>query len=319
MRLCLWGFIQSKLGHSPSLVAGVSTPQYPIGSTVNTMHEPGKADDRFDPGADTWLSGLGLVRDAVRQELVRRQLCGHLPGERESLLVLDAGCGQGTQAIQLARLGHRVVGVDLSGKLLNAARAATADEPNEVRQRLDFRAGDLLALSDEHRCRYDLVCCHGVAMYLPSLSAVVSALAAASRPGGIISLVTRNRAGIAMRAGMTGAWTAALEGFHARHYDNRLGIEDVRADEPGEVQDALTAAGATTLAWYGVRLFTDHWGRERPGDDFSQLLDAEEEAGRRDPYRSVAALTHTIARQQDPTCDPKQAHQTPAEPNARTY
>jgi hypothetical protein len=45
-----------------------------------------------------------------------------------------------------------------------------------------------------------------------------------------------------------------------------------------------------------VRLFTDHWGHEAPDDDFTQLLAAEEEAGRRDPYRSLAALTHTIAR-----------------------
>ena len=33
--------------------------------------------------------------------------------------------------------------------------------------------------------------------------------------------------------------------------------------------------------------------------DSASLVDAEEEAGRRDPYRSVAALTHTIARTTD--------------------
>ena len=54
--------------------------------------------------------------------------------------------------------------------------------------------------------------------------------------------------------------------------------------------------GATTVAWYGVRLFTDHWGQHHPGNDVADILAAEEEAGRRDPYRSVAALTHTIAR-----------------------
>jgi S-adenosylmethionine-dependent methyltransferase len=267
------------------------------------VSERADPDVRFDPGVDGWLSGLGLVRDAVRQELVRRQLSHHLPRVPDSLLALDVGCGQGTQAIELARLGHRVVGLDLSEKLLDAARAAAAGEPKEVRQRLDFRTGDLLALSDGHSRRYDLVCCHGVAMYLPSLDAVGSALASACRPGGLISLLTRNRAGIAMRAGMAGDWTAAIRGFDARHYRNRIGIEDVRADEPGEVQNALTAAGATTLAWYGVRLFTDHWGHQPPDQDLPQLLAAEEEAGRRDPYRSLAALTHTIAQTQGPTSD----------------
>jgi hypothetical protein len=50
------------------------------------------------------------------------------------------------------------------------------------------------------------------------------------------------------------------------------------------------------VAWYGVRLFTDHWGRQPTERNFADILAAEREAGRRDPYRSLAALTHTIAR-----------------------
>ena len=74
--------------------------------------------------------------------------------------------------------------------------------------------------------------------------------------------------GIAMRAGMTGHWSEAVAAFDARTYGNRLGIDSVRADEPNQVQEALGRAGAATIAWYGVRLFTDHWGHERPGEDF---------------------------------------------------
>jgi S-adenosylmethionine-dependent methyltransferase len=232
----------------------------------------------------------------VRQELVRRQLSSHLSAVAGPLRVLDAGCGQGTQAIALARLGHVVVGIDLSDSLLGAARRAAADERGEVQERLTFEVGDVLDLAERHLGNYDLVCCHGVAMYLPSLDETVRALAAATRPGGLMSLLTRNRAGIAMRAGMTGRWRECTEAFDARTYDNRLGIESVRADEPGEVRAAFEQVGATTVAWYGVRLFTDHWGPEPPASDFPDLLAAEEEAGRRDPYRSVAALTHTVAR-----------------------
>jgi SAM-dependent methyltransferase len=252
--------------------------------------------DKFDPGVEAWLAGLGLVRDAVRQELVRRQLAAHLPSGPSPLDVLDAGCGQGTQAIALSRIGHRVVGLDVSDPLLEVARAAASGEPDDVRRRLTFVAGDLLMLGNEHAHRYDVVCCHGVAMYLPSLSDAAVALVGTCRPGGLVSIVTRNRAGMAMRAGMVGDWAAAVEAFDARHYDNRLGIQAVRADEPGEVQAALAAAGADTVAWYGVRLFTDHWGQQPPEHDFAELIEAESEAGRRDPYRSVAALTHTIAR-----------------------
>jgi len=136
-------------------------------------------------------------------------------------------------------------------------------------------------------------------MYLPSLMETVRALAGAARPGGFLSLLTRNRAGLAMRAAMTGKWSESLHAFDARTYDNRLGVDGVRADEPEEVQAAFHAVGATTVAWYGVRLFTDHWGQEMPGSDFPEIVAAEEEAGRRDPFRSVAALTHTVARLAD--------------------
>src|SRR5580698_7323635 len=104
------------------------------------MPESERADDgnaadpeRFEPAVDTWLAGLGLVRDAVRQELVRRQLSANLPTGAGPLRVLDAGCGQGTQALELARLGHDVVGLDVSDTLLEAARGAAALLPNDVR------------------------------------------------------------------------------------------------------------------------------------------------------------------------------------------
>lgn len=251
---------------------------------------------RFSPGIDAWLAGSGKVRDVVRQELVGRQLAGHLPKDGQRLQVLDAGCGQGTQAISLARSGHEVVGLDVSERLLGEARQAAATEPPEVRKRLRYVRGDVLSLGAEHVGRYDVVCCHGVAMYLPALDEAITALCRAARPDGLVSVLTRNRAGIAMRAGMTGDWAAALEGFDARYYDNRLGLEAVRADEPAEVQAALTAQGAVVEAWYGVRLFSDHWDADQRAGDLDELIAAEAEAGRRDPYRAVCALTHTIAR-----------------------
>ncbi len=81
--------------------------------------------------------GLGLASDAVCQELVRRQLAAHLLETVKALSVLDAGCGQGTQAVELARLAHHVVDVDLAETLLDAAGSAATDEPGEVRQRLN--------------------------------------------------------------------------------------------------------------------------------------------------------------------------------------
>ena len=272
----------------------------PVPDQLAIRWRPVEDGDRFARGVTNWTQGLGKVRDAVRQELVTRQLVAHLPlaGSRE-LEVLDAGCGQGTQALALARLGHNVVGVDLSEELLDLARKAAGDESPEVRSRLRFARADLLNLGSEFAGQFDVVCCHGVSMYLPSLGETVKALVAAAHPGGLVSLLTRNQAGLAMRAGMSGDWPGALAAFEARHYANRLGIDQVRADLPSEVQAALVDVGSVVVAWYGVRLFSDHWGTTELPSDFAGLLAAEEEAGRRDPYRALAALTHTVARTND--------------------
>ena len=101
--------------------------------------------------------------------------------------------------------------------------------------------GDVLALGPEHAGRYDLVCCHGVAMYPPSLEETVAALCEACCLGGMVSLLTRNRAGIAMRAGMTGDRAGALEAFDGRHYKNPL-VDRVRPR-----RRARGGAGSSTM------------------------------------------------------------------------
>ncbi|MHB1533460.1 MAG: hypothetical protein ACYC1D_02420 [Acidimicrobiales bacterium] len=126
-----------------------------------------------------------------------------------------------------------------------------------------------------------------MAMFLPSLAETAAALVGATRPwwAGIDPDQRPRR--IAMRAGMRRDSTAALAGFDARYYTNRLGLGSVRGDEPAEVRSALAEAGARTLAWYGVRLFSDHWDSEDSPADLDALLGAEEQAGRRRPLQSA--------------------------------
>lgn len=53
-------------------------------------------------------------------------------------LTLDIGCGEGRLTADLARVGHRVVGIDASPRLIGAARAAHPE--------LDLRVADAAAL-----------------------------------------------------------------------------------------------------------------------------------------------------------------------------
>lgn len=247
----------------------------------------------FTEGVDKWKNKLGFLRDEVRQELVTKQLSEYLPPVSETVTILDVGCGQGTQAIRLAQAGFNVVGIDPSEELLNLAQESAR---HQGVKNLKLYKGTLEDLPPEIGTDFDVVCCHGVLMYLPELEPAIQKLITLARPGGIISTLTRNRFDIAMRAGMSRDWQGAIEGFDARNYNNRVGVSSVRADEPQEVIDVLDANGSKLLNWSGVRLFTDHFDDERVPSNYDQILKAEEEAGRRDPYRQLASFSHIISK-----------------------
>jgi S-adenosylmethionine-dependent methyltransferase len=261
------------------------------------FRDDGLVDGDFAAGEARWRERLGRLRDVVRQELVARRLRDHLP-DRPPRHVLDVGCGQGTQALRVARRGHRVTGLDSSPVLLGDFRAALAAEPPDVPERVDLVHGDAGRLTDlfAPAC-FDAVLCHGVLMYFADPAPVLDGIAAVLAPGGIVSLLVRNAESLAMRPGLSGDWAAALRAFDDAVYLNRIGVT-ARADRLGELTAALAGRGLETRAWYGVRVFTDH----APGDapvpepaELAALLACEERAGRTDPYRGVAPLFHLIA------------------------
>ncbi len=252
----------------------------------------------FAAGEERWRARLGTLREAVRQELVSRQLAGHL-GDRTGLRVLDLGCGQGTQALFLARRGHVVIGLDRSAPLLGDLSRALRAEPPPVADRVRPVLGDALSAADLFGAAgFDVVLCHGVLMYLPDPAPLLAVIARVLAPGGLVSLLVRNGDALAMRPGLLGDWPAAAAAFDETGYVNRIGVR-ARADRMDDLAAGLAGLGLGVEGWYGVRVFTDAAGDEAPvpgPDTFGLLLDCEERAGRTDPYRAVAALRHVLAR-----------------------
>src|SRR3954464_14079634 len=70
-------------------------------------------------------------------------------------MLLDAGCGTGRYARELARRGYAVEGVDRSAELIEIAKQSACSDGNSV----SFRVGDLLAVP---AARYDGILCRGV-------------------------------------------------------------------------------------------------------------------------------------------------------------
>lgn len=259
----------------------------------------------FAAGEQQWRARLGTLRQVVRQEVVARQLAGWLP-DLPPRRVLDIGCGQGTQALRLARRGHLVTGLDSSAELLGDFRAALAAEPADVGGRVRLVHGEAEAAAGLFApSSFDAVLCQGVLMYFPDPGPVLDVIARITAPGGIVSLLVRNGDALAMRPGLLGDWDGVGKAFDGTAYRNRIGV-DARADRLEDLTAALGRRRMPVSRWYGVRVFTDTAASDAPlpdGATLDAILRFEERAGGTDPYRHVAALLHLIAVREDEAPD----------------
>ena len=103
--------------------------------------------------------------------------------------LLDAGCGTGRYAAELARRGFVVTGIDRSPDLLDEARRRPVNPGARVR----FEAGDLLALPAG--AGFDAIVCRGVLNDLVETgdrAAVFGGFARTLRPGGALLFDVRD-------------------------------------------------------------------------------------------------------------------------------
>ena len=85
---------------------------------------------------------VSSIRATVRagRNRMRQLLLSQLPADLRGARVLDAGCGTGALAFQLAQAGADVVAVDISPKLITIAKQR---QPAEVSGSLRLMSGDM--------------------------------------------------------------------------------------------------------------------------------------------------------------------------------
>lgn len=112
------------------------------------------------------------------------------PGE-----ALEAGCGEGADAIWLARRGWTVTAVDVSAVALergaNAAQAADGAAGGEIARRITWQREDLRAWGPAADT-YDLVSAQFMHFPKADLEVMHRRLAAAVRPGGTLLMVAHH-------------------------------------------------------------------------------------------------------------------------------
>jgi SAM-dependent methyltransferase len=109
-------------------------------------------------------------------------------GVRPGAEVLDAGCGTGRYAIELARRGYVVQGLDLSPDLIEVATQAAGDSTGRV----SFTVGDIARLP---KSRYAGILCRGVLNDITDdvgRDAVFTAFSEALESNGVLILDVRD-------------------------------------------------------------------------------------------------------------------------------
>lgn len=100
--------------------------------------------------SDAPISGVRATVRAGRDKM-RALLLAQLPEDLRGARVLDAGCGTGAMAVELAQRGAEVVAVDISPALVGIAENRM---PRELAAQITWVAGDML---DDTHGRFDHV------------------------------------------------------------------------------------------------------------------------------------------------------------------
>ena len=167
--------------------------------------------DHFDRlGGEWWRSGgefeLLHRMNPVRIRFLRDQaqlrfgLDPALVRPFAGLIALDVGCGGGLLSEPLARLGATTTGIDGSEEAVAAARAhaAAADLP------IDYQRTTAEALAATG-ARFDIVTAMEIVEHVADRPTFLAALAALTRPGGLIVMSTLNRTARSFALAIVGA------------------------------------------------------------------------------------------------------------------
>ena len=136
------------------------------------IHDAAFWDERYRCRDAAW--------DSEPNPFLADDIAGLIPGT-----ALDLGCGEGSDAVWLAKRGWRVTAVDISNVALDRGRAA--DEAHQV----SWLQADVLTWQPPADA-YDLISMHFFHVAPVERTALFGRLAAAVRPGGTLLVVAHH-------------------------------------------------------------------------------------------------------------------------------
>lgn len=171
---------------------------------------------------------VGPEWDALRKifndDLARARAINRLVDPNQC--VADIGTGTGILAIELARLGINVIGVDGSPRMLEAARENLEGDEFANAAHVEFREGDAHALPLQD-AEVDAAFAHMVLQYLSEPAVALSEMHRIVRPGGTITLVDFVQHELVWMREELGVKSLGFEVSQIRSWLEEIGMIDV--------------------------------------------------------------------------------------------
>jgi SAM-dependent methyltransferase len=219
---------------------------------------------------------------------------------------LDVQGGSGADAAWLASLGHHVTVYESSAAQRQYAEERFSELAGGAGERITLKEGLLpegeLAPTD----RYDLVLCHGVAMYQKNPDNFLAQTASFVKKDGLLSVLEPGYFGVKKAALQNGQSSEQLMKFcRTQWLVNGLGLERYTF-RPQQLEATLKKAGMQVLRWSGVRVTPEVEADYRRIDrgevtqeELAVILTEEYRCSESYARRGEGKMLHFIARKQE--------------------
>lgn len=271
------------------------------------MKTGAKSASRFENDPNRYADYLDTPEGRLRADLSFAYLQESLPARVGSLRALDLGCGNGTAAVRLARLGIHVTLLDSSQAMMALAERAVVDAG--VSDKITVKHGDATDLAGIFSPRsFDVIVCHNLLEFVDDPGTVLGAAARLMRDSSaILSILVRSQAGEVLKAALQkGDLAAAEQNLNADCGEESLYNGKVRLFTPETLEAMLQDAGLAITAVRGVRVIADYLPAQvsRSGE-YGRIFALERDLGKRREFLGVARYMQCLGR--GTTVGPKRA------------
>jgi S-adenosylmethionine-dependent methyltransferase len=244
-----------------------------------------------------WKQEMDFPWSRLKYKLSRANLAKHLG--QDQMRILDAGGGNGLDAIPFAKQGHFVDLVDYSQEMLADVQKQILQE-NLGEQITPYRADvkDILDLFPGSQ--FDLIMCHNVVQYIDDVPLLFRNFANLLKPNGVLSIVSINRYSTPYHtAFLDHNLTETLAQLNTRTSKARIFDAVMTNYCADEIKELLEHVGIVVEGDYGLRCLCDYWADNEHKSDpaiFEQLEQLEFALTALHPYKLLARYYQVVGR-----------------------